>query len=312
MPTDDGAFVVGEPQGSPGWYPVNDKPRDKATFDFCDHRARRASRRWPTACWSRTRRRRQDDLGLARERPDGAVPLDCDARPLRPDHFDRRRHSVYVAVDPPLSKGHVLDKLPDMVDFYTSIYGPYPFNAVGAIVDGAKIVGYSLETQTKPVFDRMPNEATLVHELSHMWFGDSVTLTTGPTSGCTRASPRGRSGSGASTRATSRRRSGSTSSTTRRRRTSAFWTPPPGDSGHARLPVQRHDLLPRRDDPGGAAREDRRRRPSSGSCATGRSRTATATSRRRSSSRSPSRRAASNLDHFFDVWLYQPEKPTTW
>ena len=67
-----------------------------------------------------------------------------------------------------------------MVDFFTSIYGPYPFNAVGAIVDSAKVVGYSLETQTKPVFDRMPDEATLVHELSHMWFGDSVTLTTWP------------------------------------------------------------------------------------------------------------------------------------
>src|SRR6478736_3045570 len=34
VPTSDGAFVVNEPQGSPGWYPVNDNPRDKATFDF--------------------------------------------------------------------------------------------------------------------------------------------------------------------------------------------------------------------------------------------------------------------------------------
>jgi hypothetical protein len=34
VPTDDGAFVVNEPQGSPGWYPVNDNPRDKATYDF--------------------------------------------------------------------------------------------------------------------------------------------------------------------------------------------------------------------------------------------------------------------------------------
>jgi aminopeptidase N len=41
-------------------------------------------------------------------------------------------------------------------------------------------VGYSLETQTKPVFGRMPNEATLVHELSHMWFGDWMTLTVWP------------------------------------------------------------------------------------------------------------------------------------
>src|SRR3954454_8034531 len=30
--TADGAAVVGEPQGSPGWYPVNDTPRDKATY----------------------------------------------------------------------------------------------------------------------------------------------------------------------------------------------------------------------------------------------------------------------------------------
>ena len=34
VPTDDGAFVVGEPQGSPGWYPVNDNPQDKATYTF--------------------------------------------------------------------------------------------------------------------------------------------------------------------------------------------------------------------------------------------------------------------------------------
>ena len=34
IPTDDGAFVVNEPQGSPSWYPVNDTPKDKATFDY--------------------------------------------------------------------------------------------------------------------------------------------------------------------------------------------------------------------------------------------------------------------------------------
>ena len=32
--TDDGAFVVGEPQGSPGWFPCNDHPTDKATYDI--------------------------------------------------------------------------------------------------------------------------------------------------------------------------------------------------------------------------------------------------------------------------------------
>ena len=84
---------------------------------------------------------------------------------------------VYVAVDPQLAKGQVLSKLTESVEFYSSLYGPYPFNAVGAIVDSAKVVGYSLETQTKPNFPYVPDEATLVHEISHMWFGDSVTLT---------------------------------------------------------------------------------------------------------------------------------------
>ena len=121
-------------------------------------------------------------MGLARDGSDGPVSRHGDARPVRPHRLDHVGGSArsYVAVDPQLPKGQVLTKLPAAVDFFTSIYGPYPFNAVGAIVDSAKVVGYSLETQTKPVFDRMPDEATLVHELSHMWFGDSVTLTTWP------------------------------------------------------------------------------------------------------------------------------------
>src|SRR5919206_4667770 len=86
----------------------------------------------------------------------------------------------YVAVDPQLAKGQVLAKLPEAFDFYSSIYGEYPFNATGAIVDSAKVVGYSLETQTKPNFPYVPDEATLAHEQSHMWFGDSVTLTQWP------------------------------------------------------------------------------------------------------------------------------------
>ncbi len=34
IPTDDGAFVVNEPQGAPTWFPANDTPKDFATFEF--------------------------------------------------------------------------------------------------------------------------------------------------------------------------------------------------------------------------------------------------------------------------------------
>ena len=34
IPTNDGAFVANEPQGSPTWFPCNDHPSEKATYDF--------------------------------------------------------------------------------------------------------------------------------------------------------------------------------------------------------------------------------------------------------------------------------------
>jgi aminopeptidase N len=176
VPTDDGAFVVGEPQGSPAWYPVNDTPRDKATFDFAvtvpaglTVMANGVLLSHDTAAGMTTWRWRESD------------PMAPYLSTATIGRFDLTQYLVdgipaYVAVDPQMAKGQVLSKLPEAVRFYSSIYGPYPFTAVGAIVDKAPNVGYSLETQTKPVFAYMPNEATLVHELAHQWVGDSVTL----------------------------------------------------------------------------------------------------------------------------------------
>jgi aminopeptidase N len=176
VPTDDGAFVVNEPQGSPGWYPANDNPRDKATYDF-----RITVPEGLTVMANGV---------LVSETHSGgqATWVWRESDPMAPylatttlGKFDLTKSTTsgiptYVAVDPQLAKGQVLSKLAEAVDFYASIYGAYPLNAVGAIVDSAKVVGYSLETQTKPNFPYVPDEATLVHELSHMWFGDSLTL----------------------------------------------------------------------------------------------------------------------------------------
>jgi aminopeptidase N len=179
--TVDGAFVVGQPQGSPGWYPANDTPGDKATFDFrvtvpagttvvangvlagAATAAGRTTFTWrerdPMAPYLATATLGRFDLTRSRL---------ADGTP------------VYLAVDPAVPDTGVLARVPAMLDFYAAAFGPYPFSAAGAVVDDAPGVGYSLEAQTHPVFDRMPDEETLAHELAHTWFGDSVTPTRWP------------------------------------------------------------------------------------------------------------------------------------
>ena len=87
---------------------------------------------------------------------------------------------VYVAVDPTQAEASkkVLGGIPGIMDWAEYNFGPYPFSSTGAIVDRGEDAGYALETQTRPVFPGAPDTATLVHELAHQWFGDSVTPTT--------------------------------------------------------------------------------------------------------------------------------------
>jgi aminopeptidase N len=311
VPTDDGAFVVGEPQGSPAWYPANDNPRDKAAYDFrvsvpagltvmangvlLSHDTSGGRTTWvwretdPMAPYLATATLGRFDLTISTA---GGVPS-------------------YVAVDPQLSTGNVLRKLPEIVDFYRSIYGPYPFTAAGAIVDSAKVVGYSLETQTKPVFDRMPDETTLAHEQSHMWFGDSVTLTLWPDMWL-------HEGFATWSEWIWSEHEGNSSAHQlfeHYYNTPAhdirFWTPPPGDPGtpfylfNGTIYVRGAMTLQ-------ALREK------VGDLAFFQIMRSWAAQNRYGNVTTAQFIALSeqlsgmDLDHFFDVWLYQPDKPVTW
>src|SRR5262249_4956516 len=74
-----------------------------------------------------------------------------------------------------------------MLDYFSSIFGAYPFDAYGALVLDANL-GFSLESQSMTTFtpfvmegalDHHParGEGTIAHEMTHQWFGDSVSVT---------------------------------------------------------------------------------------------------------------------------------------
>jgi aminopeptidase N len=64
--------------------------------------------------------------------------------------------------------------LPAVVRWGERHFGPYPFRSTGLVAHRLS-VGYALETQDRPVFPGAVDTPTLVHEIAHQWYGNSVT-----------------------------------------------------------------------------------------------------------------------------------------
>ncbi|MFI6880509.1 M1 family metallopeptidase [Streptomyces sp. NPDC050400] len=178
--TADGALGLGEPTGSMAWFPGNHHPSDKATYDI--------TVTVPTGVKAVS----NGELRSTERSPDGrrtayawhvAQPMASYVATVAIGDFETEEGRspagipVYTAVDPAeaAASAKVLARLPEVVDWEAKTFGPYPFSSTGAIVDRDGDAGYALETQNRPVFPGAPDLATLVHELAHQWYGDSVT-----------------------------------------------------------------------------------------------------------------------------------------
>jgi aminopeptidase N len=181
--TPDGAFVGDEPNAASTWFPSNDHPSDKATYTF---RITVPSDRQVVA---------NGDLLASRTKGDRRTFVWDETSPMAsylatidigdwtfrtgttPDGIQET-----MAVDPALAgqaaQGRIFELSGDVTDFWSKEFGPYAFTSTGAIVDNVPDVGFSLETQTRPLYGFAAGAGTISHELSHQWFGDSVSVRT--------------------------------------------------------------------------------------------------------------------------------------
>ena len=177
--SDGSSFVASEPQGAMTWFPCNGHPLDKSTYDI----AMAVPTGWTMVSNGRLVSQRDEGrttvFSWHESRPTAAALVTADVGKFQvSQYWTSTGLPVYNAVDAREAKAAapVLAQLPEVIAWEAKMFGTYPFDSAGAIVEHAPTVGFALEAQTRPVYDRAPDIDTLVHETAHQWFGDSVSL----------------------------------------------------------------------------------------------------------------------------------------
>jgi aminopeptidase N len=196
--TCDGSFVVNEPIGAQSWFPSNNYPSDKATFDTLIRVPEgktalgtgESAGTWKHRDGTVTWRWREDDPTATYLTTATVGDFDYVVDSMT-ETSTGRSLPLYNAVDSSATPEQAaaiqasLDQAPGQLNLLSDLFGPYPFDSSGAVADRAAGVGYALEVQGKPHYagsfssgNPSISLGTQLHEIAHQWFGNSATLQT--------------------------------------------------------------------------------------------------------------------------------------
>ncbi|AXE79276.1 M1 family metallopeptidase [Streptomyces atratus] len=176
--TADGSVALGEPTGSMAWFPGNNYPSDKASYDITVTVPKNL-----TAVSNGELTSRSTSGTTTTYHWHTIEPMASYLATVAIGRFDTKASTtpdgikVFTAADSKVAadSARILARVPEIVKWEAERFGPYPFSATGAIVGRPGDAGYALETQNRPYFPGPPDAGLLVHEMAHQWFGDSVT-----------------------------------------------------------------------------------------------------------------------------------------
>ncbi|WP_446037294.1 M1 family metallopeptidase [Streptomyces sp. SID1143] len=184
--TKDGGVAANEPEAAWWWFPSNDHPSDKASYDVSvavpdgtqaisngTLQSQRSKAGWTRYNW-RSRAPQATYLAtlavgrfdITTAKTDSGLPvINAYSKDLG-EHAGAARASV--------------ERTAEITEWLEGYFGTYPFDALGGYVPNTDTT-YALETQTRPFyspddFADGSNTSVVVHEMAHQWYGDSVSL----------------------------------------------------------------------------------------------------------------------------------------
>ncbi|QKW10219.1 M1 family metallopeptidase [Streptomyces sp. NA04227] len=184
--TPDGAVAAQEPESAAWWFPSNDHPLDKASYDVSVSvpdgtqaisngtlQSTSSKAGWTRYSWRSPKPQASYLTTLAVGKFDITTGKTSSGLPIV------NAYSKDLGENAGAARASI-ERTGEAAEFLEQYFGPYPFNALGGYVPNVKS-GFALETQTRPFyspkqFAKGSNVSVVVHELAHQWYGDSVSL----------------------------------------------------------------------------------------------------------------------------------------
>lgn len=182
----DRVIVASEPSGSATWYPVNDHPSDKATYTIV---ATVPETFVAVGNGELTDIAQRDGVStytweMRQPMASYLSALQIDQLSIQTDESGGVPIRNFFPVGAEDAGEIVFARQADMIAYFESLFGDYPFDVYGVVVVDEPF-GFALETQTITLFSAriietptrtQDKDYIIAHELAHQWFGNSVSL----------------------------------------------------------------------------------------------------------------------------------------